>query len=87
MYVTEINIYQTYNPDQVVKVELIDSTAGYHEVYHGVPEAVDECPCFAEIPVIDGHIHFPYARLAGNVLAVMETVGLIRVNLVSADLL
>lgn len=38
---------------------------------------------FAEIPVIDGHIHFPHARLAGNVLAVMETVGLIRVNLVS----
>lgn len=51
VYVTEINIYQTYNPDQVVKVELIGSTAGYHEVYRGVPEAVDECPYVLSIPV------------------------------------
>jgi predicted TIM-barrel fold metal-dependent hydrolase len=38
---------------------------------------------FATIPVIDGHIHFPHAQLSDDVLAVMDTVGLARANLVS----
>jgi len=37
---------------------------------------------FAEIPVIDGHIHFPHPWLMDDVLAVMEAVRLARANLV-----
>jgi hypothetical protein len=51
VYATAINIYQSYNPDQVVKVELIDLTAGYHAVYTGRPEQTDECPYVLSIPV------------------------------------
>jgi predicted TIM-barrel fold metal-dependent hydrolase len=38
---------------------------------------------FAGIPVIDGHVHFPHPQLTDDVLAVMETIGLARANLVS----
>ena len=37
---------------------------------------------FADVPVIDGHIHFPYPGLAGDVLAVMDEIGVARANLV-----
>jgi predicted TIM-barrel fold metal-dependent hydrolase len=38
---------------------------------------------FADIPLVDGHIHFPHLELMDNLLAVMETVRLARANLVS----
>ncbi len=38
---------------------------------------------FADIPVVDGHIHFPHLELMDDVLAVMETTRLARANLVS----
>lgn len=44
VYATEVNIFQTYNPDQVVLVELIDVDSNYHEVYSGSPEEADDCP-------------------------------------------
>lgn len=44
VYATEINIIQTYNPDQVVEVELIDADGEYVSVYEQEPVAVDE-PC------------------------------------------
>jgi|GEM_PF-674943 len=50
MYVTQINIHQTYSPNQVVKVELIDLTSTYYEVYTGEPEAED-CPYILTIDV------------------------------------
>jgi hypothetical protein len=50
---TQVNIFQTYYPDQVVKVELIDSVSGYHEIYTASPEAMDECPYVLSIPVGD----------------------------------
>ncbi len=50
VYVTGINIYQTYHPDQVVKVELIDLTSEYHVVYQGRPREV-ECPYVLSIGV------------------------------------
>lgn len=37
---------------------------------------------FAALPLIDGHIHFTHPQLLDDVLAVMETVGLARANLV-----
>ncbi len=48
---TEVNIVQSYNPNQVVKVELIDNVSGYHVIYTGEPKAVGECPCVLSIPV------------------------------------
>ena len=39
--------------------------------------------CLAEIALVDGHIHFPHPWLMDDVLAVMETVQLAGVNLVS----
>jgi len=37
---------------------------------------------FADIPVVDGHIHFPHKELMDDFLAVMDTLGLARANLV-----
>lgn len=50
VHVTQVNIYQTYNPDQVVKVELIDITSEYHEVYTAQPTPRD-CPFVLNIAV------------------------------------
>lgn len=50
VHVTQVNIYQTYNPDQVVKVELIDGSADYHEVYTAQPTERD-CPFVLNIAV------------------------------------
>jgi hypothetical protein len=48
---TLINIIETHYPSQIVKVELIDTVAGYHEIYTVQPTAVNECPYTLSIPV------------------------------------
>jgi Tfp pilus assembly major pilin PilA len=50
----EINIYQTYNPGQIVKVELFspDGKTVYH-VYTATPVKVDTCPQVLTLP-LDG---------------------------------
>ncbi|MCP4426976.1 MAG: hypothetical protein GY803_21000 [Chloroflexi bacterium] len=49
---TEINIIQTHSPDQVVRVELVDMTGDYREIYTGEPANLwDECPYTLSIPV------------------------------------
>jgi hypothetical protein len=49
---TEVNIVQTYSPDQVVKVELIDTHGTYHEIYTAEPVNLwDECLYTLSIPV------------------------------------
>jgi hypothetical protein len=50
VYPTELNIIQTYSPDQVVLVELIDMDGNYHEVYSGEPAETD-CPYTLSIPL------------------------------------
>jgi hypothetical protein len=51
---TEVNIVQTYNPNQVVSVELLDGWGTYHTIYTGEPEDMsDECPYTLSIPVED----------------------------------
>jgi len=40
---TQVVIYQTYNPSQVVRVELIDTQGGYHEVFSDQPQT-RPCP-------------------------------------------
>ena len=44
MYVTEINIVQTYNPDQVAQVDLIDLDGEIVPLYTQEPHAVEQ-PC------------------------------------------
>ncbi len=52
VYPTEINIIQSYSPDQVVRVEVVDEFMEYHTVYTGVPEdKSNECPYTLSIPV------------------------------------
>jgi DNA-binding beta-propeller fold protein YncE len=52
MYVTEINIIQTYNPDQVVKVDLIDLDGEIVPLYTQEPHAVERpCPYILTIEV------------------------------------
>lgn len=44
VYATAVNIVQTYNPNQVVEVELIDADGEYVSVYAQEPTAADRCP-------------------------------------------
>ena len=44
VYPTEINIYQSYNPSQVVKVELFDSAGTAYPAWAGSPQVVTPCP-------------------------------------------
>jgi hypothetical protein len=53
VYPTEVNIFQTYHPNQVVKVELIDSASEYHAIHTGEPESIEQCPYVLSIPVKD----------------------------------
>jgi hypothetical protein len=50
---TEINIVESYNPSQVVKVELIDLYAAHSDaiIYQAKPKAVSQCPYTLSIPV------------------------------------
>jgi hypothetical protein len=50
---TQVNIFQTYYPNQVVRVELVDGFSEYHVVYTGEPKPMDECPYTLSIPVKD----------------------------------
>ncbi len=49
---TEINIYETYSPGQIVKVEVMDANGTYHQVYTAQPED-KQCPNILTIPVSD----------------------------------
>lgn len=51
IYPTEVNIVQSYSPDQVISVEMIDAEGEYHAVYLGEPEEKAECPYTLSIPV------------------------------------
>lgn len=48
---TEVNIYQTFNPTQVVQVNLIDDTGSSHMIYQASPVVMD-CPYLLSIPVV-----------------------------------
>jgi hypothetical protein len=51
---TEINIVQSYNPSQVIRVELLDAYGEYSDaiIYEAEPKATDECPYTLTIPVM-----------------------------------
>jgi hypothetical protein len=57
MYLTEVNIVETYNPDQVVQVDLIDMQGQYVTIYTATPKQIDTpCPYFLNIPVSQSDI-------------------------------
>lgn len=49
VYATQINIYESYNPDQVVSVEVFDLDGNVTEVYTQSPEGFDLCPMVLSI--------------------------------------
>lgn len=50
---TEVNIYESHTPSQVVLVELVDTVGGYHEIYTAEPEMQIDCPFVLSIEVED----------------------------------
>ena len=48
---SQVNILETYYPDQVVRVELRDPLGTYHIVYTGQPQELSTCPYTLSIPV------------------------------------
>jgi hypothetical protein len=48
---TEVNIYESHTPTQIVKVELVDSSGSYHEIYSAVPEMMVDCPFVLSVQV------------------------------------
>ena len=50
---TEINIYESHTPTQVVRVEVVDLQGNYHEVYTAQPKMTADCPFILSIPVQD----------------------------------
>lgn len=51
VWVSQVNIVQTYNPNQVVRVELQNSDGQYQTVYEGEPAQESACPFTLEIAV------------------------------------
>ncbi len=51
MFAQEIQIYETYNPGSIVKVEAITVVADYIMVWEGQPKASSECPRVFRVPV------------------------------------
>lgn len=47
----EIQIYETFNPGSVVKVEVITTVSEYITVWQGRPGAVETCPRVLTVPV------------------------------------
>ena len=62
-----INIVQTFNPSQVVKVELVGMNDGAFTVYEGQPVQVDQpCPYTLAIPIEKTDRYFSKVRITVN---------------------
>jgi hypothetical protein len=48
---TEINIYETYSPGAINKVEVKDEAGLYYTVWQGTPAEVEQCPRVFTVPV------------------------------------
>ena len=48
---TEVNIYESHTPSQISRVELVDSSGAYHEIYTAIPEMKMDCPYVLSVPV------------------------------------
>ena len=52
VFPTEVNIYETHSPTQIVKVELLDTSGSYHQVFTASPQIVI-CPSILSVQVTD----------------------------------
>lgn len=87
MYISQVNIVETYNPDQVVKLELIDMQGQYVTVYTAQPKQVDKpCPYFLNVLISQSDILAQGVRitidqsvlgLGWNEIDAVEMVGMI----------
>lgn len=50
---TQINIYESYTPGSIVKVEVRDESGSFHTVYTGTPAAVSACPRIFTVNIDD----------------------------------
>lgn len=50
---TQINIYESYTPGSIVKVEVRDLDGSFHTVYQGTPASVSDCPRVLTININD----------------------------------
>jgi hypothetical protein len=50
---TQINIYESYTPGSIVKVEVRDTGGSFHTVWQGTPASVAECPRVFVINISD----------------------------------
>ena len=60
---TEINIYQSYTPDFVTKVEVLDVQGNYWPVYSAAGAALTECPYVLNIPVVNINVYVYAIRI------------------------
>jgi hypothetical protein len=84
VYPTQVNIYQTYYPNQVVKVELIDSASEYHVIYTGEPESIEQCPYVLSIQVKDADYPVAGVRITIDQMEVQDWNEIDAVELVGA---
>ena len=61
---TEITIYQSYNPSQVVEVDVITTDGVSYPIWIGVPKLVAGCPNLLTLPVdLEGEIFVQKVRV------------------------
>jgi hypothetical protein len=48
---TGLNVYQSYSPGQVVRIDLLDTAGNYHTVYTSEPRELPSCPNVLAVPV------------------------------------
>ncbi len=64
LFVSAVNIYQTFNPNQVVTVELVSALGSVLEIYAGEPFQVDQpCPYVMSIVIDKTNMRYSKVRL------------------------
>ena len=79
---TEINIYESYNPGQVVAVELIGADGSEETVYTSDPQKIEDCPAVltiaveTELEIVGVRVHVDQSVLkTWNEIDAVEVVG------------
>ncbi|MCC7360498.1 MAG: hypothetical protein IT317_13530 [Anaerolineales bacterium] len=79
---TEINIYESYNPGQVVAVELIGADGSEETVYSSDPQKIETCPAVlsiaveTELEIVGVRVHVDQSVLkTWNEIDAVELVG------------
>lgn len=57
---TRVNVYQTYNPGAIVRLDVVDANGGLHTVYEGVSPTLD-CPVTVPYDIVG--VDYPVAEI------------------------